>query len=90
VVGQLIRWLLLLAAGEFVKMSMEPTLRRSKEAVFAAVDAKLRRSLREDATRDDVNSIIRSSIYEVTRRSATNEDIKTVIALFDPTRLPIK
>lgn len=83
-----IRRLLLALAVELVRGATRPTLRQKLPAVFAVVDAKLRHAYRQGDDGAAVDSMIRQSIYEVTRSRATVEDVAAVVALFDPSRLP--
>lgn len=83
-VGQ--RLLLDLAARLVIK-AVSKKFRKQLPQIFEVLDTRLRSEMRASTSPYRVTDLIKSSVFSVTGEPATTEQVKTIISLFDPTRM---
>lgn len=83
----LFKRLLLDLAVKMASKAVDRSLRKQLPQVYEVLDSRLRSEIKGATTPYRVDELIRSSIYSVTGKPATPEDVAAVITLFDPTKL---
>lgn len=74
-------------AARLVIRAVSKKFRKQLPQIFEVLDTRLRSEMQASTSPYRVADLIRSSVFSVTGEPATVEQVKTIISLFDPTRM---